>query len=130
MAEYCKYAGLDYSEGSISCQEGVAYECVSGRWKDTGRHCGPESARALVSSPKIAERPAALAAACCTSYPIAGGEKVGVRNNCDVCTQAVISINYSNGTHAVKKYPIQAHSDIEIDITHFLSAQFIGEEKC
>lgn len=39
MAETCKYAGKEYSEGSLICKNGREMKCRGGDWEETGYAC-------------------------------------------------------------------------------------------
>lgn len=39
----CQFAGVEYSEGALICQNGRELRCSGGEWVETGYSCQPAS---------------------------------------------------------------------------------------
>lgn len=48
-AATCKYGGVDYDDGSLTCQVGQTMQCADTAWKMTGQTCEDSVPRATIS---------------------------------------------------------------------------------
>ncbi|MCX6156249.1 MAG: DUF1496 domain-containing protein [Candidatus Kapabacteria bacterium] len=125
MGNSCVYDGKTYSEGSVVCMNGWEYRCNDGSWDSLGTSCGNESYYSIQDGQLVASKPSPEMGLACLSFFAAGVGRVGIRNNCSTCKQAVV--NWS--TIGVKKYPVQAYDQIVIDMESS-TGQLIGEDPC
>lgn len=90
----CTYKGKGYSHGSQTCQTGKTMECEDGTWVETGGQCSnlfdkkPElkSQRNTKTSFEF-NTPSS---SCSRLFNAGKPNYVGIKNNCDKCTKAVI----------------------------------------
>jgi hypothetical protein len=126
-------------EGTI-CVSGTTYVCHK-----QNNSCGPvstiagcpngkggtaSSARSTDAKDSVKPVAATKAASCYQEYANGTTNSVGVRNTCDVCKVFDINFVYGNGKDQVRKFKVNAHSSVTVDISGTQMTQIIDEEAC
>jgi hypothetical protein len=63
---------------------------------------------------------------CCTLFSVGDPSKVGIRNNCPTCRNAVVSWSPSVG---IRYYRVEGHNQLTIDVQD-ITGVIIGENPC
>jgi hypothetical protein len=125
----CTYNGQEYSEGSVTCQNGNEFVCQSGAWNRTGAQCSSD-ARTTVTLNAVGEYEGTekvVAAERCVSF-IPGtypGTIVPLNNTCDKAKQTKILWN----DRTISQYCVAPHTVVWIN-TGGKNGNIIDEVPC
>jgi hypothetical protein len=122
-ARSCTYDGKEYSDGAVTCQNGIEYRCDDGSWTSLGTRCGNVVTAQGLSMDAALLKTSPLP---CITFFAAGLGKLGIRNNCSECKTAVVSWTPRVG---VRRYKVEAYKEIIVN-QEDQTGQLIGEEPC
>lgn len=126
MAKSCSYNGSTYSDGSVICMNGNEYRCDDGSWVSLGTSCNEEIINTFKDGDLTIEYENDLKELNCLKFYSTGEiGKIGIRNNCSDCQNAVV--NWIGV--GIKKYKVPGYDNIVINVESN-NGKLLGEEPC